>query len=62
MSRYPGFEVFSEGAQDSDILKEVIRLHLNKDLAKVTEPLSEETAFALEQTFTDRKGDDPSFS
>ncbi|KAL1988857.1 hypothetical protein VTN96DRAFT_7741 [Rasamsonia emersonii] len=55
MSRYPGFEVFSEGAQDSDILKEVIRLHLNKDLAKVTEPLSEETAFALEQTFTDRK-------
>jgi hypothetical protein len=32
MSSYPGFEVFSEGAQDSNILKEVIRLNLNKEL------------------------------
>ena len=32
MSSYPGFEVFSEGAQDSSIQKEVIRLNLNKEL------------------------------
>lgn len=32
MSNYPGFEVFSEGAQDSSIQKEVIRLNLNKEL------------------------------
>jgi len=32
MSRYPGFEVFSEGAQDSSIQKEVIRLNLTKEL------------------------------
>ena len=79
MSSYPGFEAFSEVAQDSSILRDAIRLNLNKDLgalcaagliidsstltcriAKVTEPLSEETAFALDQTFTDQKGEDPS--
>jgi hypothetical protein len=78
MSSYPGFEAFSEVAQDSSILKDVIKLNMNKDLgglvprvllltstltcrtAKVTEPLSEETAFALDQIFTDRKGEDPS--
>lgn len=82
MSSYPGFEAFSEVAQDSSILKEAIRLNLNKDLggasldcaasliignstltcriAKVTEPLSEETAFALDQTLTDQRGEGPS--
>jgi hypothetical protein len=35
MSSYPGFEVFSEGAQDSSIQKEVIRLNLNKDLGEL---------------------------
>jgi hypothetical protein len=82
MSRYPGFEVFSEGAQDSSIQKEVIRLNLTKELggasldcatsliiignsiltchiAKVTESLSEEASFALGQTFTDQRGEDP---
>jgi hypothetical protein len=32
MSSYPGFEAFSEVAQDSSILKDAIRLNLNKDL------------------------------
>jgi hypothetical protein len=32
MSSYPGFEAFSEVAQDSSILRDAIRLNLNKDL------------------------------
>lgn len=35
MSNYPGFEVFSEGAQDSTILKEVIGQHMNKGIGKL---------------------------
>jgi hypothetical protein len=32
MSSYPGFEAFSEVAQDSSILKDAIKLNLNRDL------------------------------
>jgi hypothetical protein len=32
MSSYPGFEAFSEVAQESSILRDAIRLNLNKDL------------------------------
>ena len=77
MSNYPGFEVFSEGAHDSELLRRVIRSHLSKGLGKeaiqsprhtyssssltsctdsLTVPISDETTFAMSQTFTDRKG------
>ncbi|OGM43968.1 hypothetical protein ABOM_007975 [Aspergillus bombycis] len=55
MSNYPGFEVFSEGAHDSELLKRVIRSHLSKGLESLTVPISDETTFAISQTFTDRK-------
>ena len=32
MSSYPGFEAFSEVAQDSSILKDAIKLNLNRNL------------------------------
>lgn len=32
MSSYPGFEAFSEAAQESSIMKEVVKLNLTKSL------------------------------
>lgn len=47
----PGFEGFREGSRDSNIVQKVIMKDLTKYLNKVTEPLSEETALALEDLY-----------
>ncbi|RYP80555.1 hypothetical protein DL769_002403 [Monosporascus sp. CRB-8-3] len=48
----PGFEAFAEAANDSHILQSVARKQLTHSLAKVTEPLSQETTLALREIFT----------
>ncbi|KAK4246332.1 cytochrome P450 [Corynascus novoguineensis] len=47
----PGFEGFREGTRDSRIVQEVIMKDLTKYLNKVTEPLSEETALAVDELY-----------
>lgn len=47
----PGFEGFREGSRDSRIVQGVIMKDLTKYLNKVTEPLSEETAVAMDELY-----------
>ncbi|KZL81200.1 cytochrome p450 monooxygenase [Colletotrichum incanum] len=53
-TKYPGFNAFAEGTHDSITLV-VINKDLTKQLAKVTEPLAEETSLALRDIFTENK-------
>ncbi|KAK1658301.1 cytochrome P450 [Colletotrichum godetiae] len=53
-AKYPGFDPFAEGGNDSITLV-VINKDLTKQLAKVTEPLAEETSLALLNIFTANK-------
>ncbi|KAF6813799.1 cytochrome p450 monooxygenase [Colletotrichum plurivorum] len=50
----PGLDAFQEGTRDSITLT-VINKDLTKSLAKVTEPLADETSLALKDTFTEKK-------
>ncbi|KAG7284932.1 hypothetical protein NEMBOFW57_009547 [Staphylotrichum longicolle] len=52
----PGFEGFREGSRDSHIVQNVIMKDLTKYLNKVTEPLAEETALAVDELYP--AGDD----
>ncbi|OLN83304.1 Dihydromonacolin L monooxygenase LovA 6 [Colletotrichum chlorophyti] len=49
-----GLDAFAEGNKDSITLV-VINKDLTKSLAKVTEPLADETSLALRETFTENK-------
>ncbi|KAK6209890.1 cytochrome P450 [Colletotrichum tabaci] len=53
-TKYPGFEAFAVGNHSSPLLT-VINKDLTKQLAKVTEPLADETSLALKHTFTENK-------
>ncbi|KAF4924062.1 Cytochrome P450 monooxygenase TRI1 [Colletotrichum viniferum] len=53
-TKTPGFDAFREGTCDSITLI-VINKDLTKALAKVTEPLADETSLALKDIFTDSK-------
>ncbi|GKT47702.1 cytochrome P450 monooxygenase TRI1 [Colletotrichum spaethianum] len=53
-TKYPGFNAFAEGNHDSITLV-VINKDLTKQLAKVTEPLADETSLALRDIFTENK-------
>ncbi|KAI8294098.1 Cytochrome P450 monooxygenase TRI1 [Colletotrichum sp. SAR 10_98] len=55
-TKTPGFDAFREGTRDSITLI-VINKDLTKALAKVTEPLADETSLALRDIFTDSKAD-----
>ncbi|KAK3684117.1 putative cytochrome P450 monooxygenase [Podospora appendiculata] len=46
-AQIPGFDGFKEGTRDTNIVQAVILKDLTKYLNKLTEPLAEETAFAL---------------
>nr|CAP07653.1 P450 monooxygenase [Sphaceloma manihoticola] len=47
----PGLETVKLVARDDQLIQTVARKHLTKHLAKVIQPLSEETEFALDQNF-----------
>ncbi|KAF9878635.1 trichothecene c-8 hydroxylase cytochrome p450 monooxygenase [Colletotrichum karsti] len=47
-AKYRGFEPFMEGALPTKPLQNVVKLKITKSLAKVTKPLSEECAAALQ--------------
>ncbi|KAH6639959.1 trichothecene C-8 hydroxylase [Truncatella angustata] len=49
----PGFVGFDEGSRDSMLLRSVSQKQLTHQLAKVTEPLSDETSTALQELLTD---------
>ncbi|AEO62025.1 hypothetical protein MYCTH_2312925 [Thermothelomyces thermophilus ATCC 42464] len=51
LAHIPGFEGFREGSRDSQIVQEVIMKDLTKYLNKITEPLSEETALAVNELY-----------
>ncbi|KPM39811.1 hypothetical protein AK830_g6724 [Neonectria ditissima] len=49
----PGFEGFQEGGYHHDVLKSTCNNQLNKNLAKLTQPLANEAASAISDIFTE---------
>ncbi|KID64686.1 cytochrome P450, partial [Metarhizium brunneum ARSEF 3297] len=50
----PGFEAFAAGTGGSNLVQTVVTKDLTKFLNKITEPLAEETAMALEELLTNK--------
>ncbi|KAK7403358.1 hypothetical protein QQX98_010879 [Neonectria punicea] len=51
----PGFEGFQEGGYHHDVLKSTCNNQLNKNLAKLTQPLADEAASAISDIFTEEQ-------
>ncbi|KAL3432958.1 cytochrome P450 [Aspergillus tetrazonus] len=48
-----GFEPFEQGTRSDQIVSDVVRMKLTQSLGNVTKPLSDETAIALQNNWTD---------
>ncbi|KAF2501141.1 putative cytochrome P450 [Lophium mytilinum] len=54
-AHYPGLEAFYEFGYGEGIVQDAVKLKLTQALGGVTQPLSDETALTLQESFTDNK-------